>query len=212
MDLKNLELLAPGCRSEIVRRLSEFFTLDFSKFARLYPDEVSGGEMQRIPLMILLSRKGNLILLDEPTTGLDPLMREAFINIIKEEKARGATIIMSNHMFDELEETCDYVAFIKEGHIVDIVDMHELNNRQFKEYIIRFETHEDYLAADTSQIEILYDVPDKDTYVFRIPIEKTDGMFRELIKHNVRSLKEVQFTLKNYFDETIIKGGKEDGK
>ena len=45
---QNINLLAPGCRAEIVRRLNEFFTLDFEAFARLYPDEVSGGEMQQI--------------------------------------------------------------------------------------------------------------------------------------------------------------------
>ena len=68
---------------------------------------MSKGMKQKTAIVAAFMNSPELIILDEPTTGLDPLMREAFVNLIKEEKARGATIVMSNHMFDELEETCD---------------------------------------------------------------------------------------------------------
>ncbi len=99
---QNLALLAPGCRSEIVRRLKEFFTLDFEAFARLYPDEVSGGEMQRITLMILLSRKGNLILLDEPTVNLDRNLRKNFVEFLNKEILcdKTKTFLMVSHDLD----------------------------------------------------------------------------------------------------------------
>jgi len=149
-----------------------------------------------------------LIILDEPTTGLDPLMREAFVTLIKEEKARGATIIMSNHMFDELEETCDYVAFIRDGHILDVVDMDEIHNRPYREYKIGFYEKDDFESADTSQVEVLAK-KDKDLqYIVRVPIEKTDGMFRELKKHHIRYISEVQYTLEQYFLEKVVGGNK----
>ena len=172
---------------------------------------MSKGMKQKTAIVAAFMNSPEIIILDEPTTGLDPLMREAFVTLIKEEKARGATIIMSNHMFDELEETCDYVAFIKDGYIVDIVDMENIHARKYKEYTIRFETHKDYQAFDTRCIKgmkILYDVGNKDTYVVRIPIEGTDKLFVELSKHNVRSIKEVQYSLEQYFEENVIGGNK----
>ena len=172
---------------------------------------MSKGMKQKTAIVAAFMNSPELIILDEPTTGLDPLMREAFVSLIKEEKARGATIIMSNHMFDELEETCDQVAFIREGKIVDIVDLHEIHNRPFREYKIGFYDKEDFESADTSQVEVLAK-KDKDLqYIVRVPLEKTDGMFRELKKHQIRYISEVQYTLEKYFMEHVV-GGNENGK
>ncbi len=54
-----------------------------------------------------------VLILDEPTSGLDPLMQQVFIDLILEEKQRGKTILMSSHIFTEIERTCDRVAIIK---------------------------------------------------------------------------------------------------
>lgn len=167
---------------------------------------MSKGMKQKTAIVAAFMTSRPIIILDEPTTGLDPLMREAFVTLIKEEKAKGTTIIMSNHMFDELEETCDYVGFIKDGHIVDIVDMNSIHNREYKEYTIRFLTHKDYEEFDVSPYEVLYDVGDKDTYVIKIKVTETDNLFKELSKHDVRSIKEVQYTLEQYFLENVIGG------
>ena len=169
---------------------------------------MSKGMKQKTAIVAAFMNSPELIILDEPTTGLDPLMREAFVNLIKEEKARGATIIMSNHMFDELEETCDYVAFIKDGVILDVVDLETIHNRPFREYKIGFYEKEDFESADTSQVEVLAK-KDKDLqYIVRVPIEKTDGMFRELKKHHIRYISEVQYTLEQYFLEHVVGGKK----
>ena len=169
---------------------------------------MSKGMKQKTAIVAAFMNSPELIILDEPTTGLDPLMREAFVTLIKEEKARGATIIMSNHMFDELEETCDYVAFIRDGHILDVVDMDEIHNRPYREYKIGFYEKDDFESADTSQVEVLAK-KDKDLqYIVRVPIEKTDGMFRELKKHHIRYISEVQYTLEQYFLEKVVGGNK----
>src|SRR5690606_11798377 len=68
---QNLKIICPEAQDLVERRLKEFFNLDFTRYAKQYPDEVSGGELQRITLMILLSRKADLVLLDEPTVNLD---------------------------------------------------------------------------------------------------------------------------------------------
>ncbi len=117
---QNINLLAPGCRAEIVRRLNEFFTLDFEAFARLYPDEVSGGEMQRITLMTLLSRKGNLILVDEPTVNLDRNLRKNFVEFLNKEILcdKEKTFLMVSHDLDFIKRlTLTQVFMLENGDI-----------------------------------------------------------------------------------------------
>ena len=167
---------------------------------------MSKGMKQKTALVATFMHSPDIILLDEPTTGLDPLMRDAFINIIKEEKARGATIIMSNHMFDELEETCDYVGFIKDGHLIDIVDLEEIHNRPYHEYFIQFAGEEGFKNVDASQVEVLETHPEFNAYLVKVPNEKTDGMFRELHKFKIKLIREVQYTLEKYFMEHVIGG------
>ena len=171
---------------------------------------MSKGMKQKTALVAAFMRQPDILILDEPTTGLDPLMRKAFVDLIMEEKAKGTTIFMSNHMFDELEETCDYVAFIKDGHIIDIVDMKDIHERPYREYEITFFDLEDYNSADTSQVEVLEKNDKKLTLVIRLDLAKTDGMIRELRKHNIKSIVERQYTLEKYFMEHV-KGGKENG-
>ncbi len=99
---QNLKLLAPESRATIERRLKAHFGLDFGSFARLYPDEVSGGELQRITLMILLSRQGDLVVLDEPTVNLDRNLRKRFIDFLNTEilSAKDKTVLMASHDLD----------------------------------------------------------------------------------------------------------------
>ena len=102
---QNLRLLAPDSRPLIERRLKDHFKLAFGSFARLYPDEVSGGELQRITLMILLSRQGDLVLLDEPTVNLDRNLRWHFISFLNKEilPARDKTVLMASHDLDFIQ-------------------------------------------------------------------------------------------------------------
>ena len=167
---------------------------------------MSKGMKQKTALVASFMHSPDIILLDEPTTGLDPLMRDAFINIIREEKARGATIMMSNHMFDELEETCDYVAFIKDGRIIDIVDMEELHNRPFREYHITFDKDDDYKSIKVNHSEIVLSDEAHHTFLIRVPNEHVDDMFKVLHKHKVTLIKEVQYSLEKYFLENVVKG------
>jgi peptide/nickel transport system ATP-binding protein len=102
---QNRRLLAPDSRALMERRLEQYFGLDFGSFARLYPDEVSGGELQRITLMILLSRQGDLVLLDEPTVNLDRNLRRRFIDFLNAEllPSRDNTVLMASHDLDFIQ-------------------------------------------------------------------------------------------------------------
>jgi peptide/nickel transport system ATP-binding protein len=99
---QNLRLLAPEAGPLVEKRLRDYFRIEFGRFARHYPDEVSGGELQRITLMILLARKGGLVYLDEPTVNLDRQLRGRFIEFLNAEilDDRGKTVLVASHDLD----------------------------------------------------------------------------------------------------------------
>ena len=170
---------------------------------------MSKGMKQKTAIVAALMHSPEIIILDEPTTGLDPLMRDAFVSLIKEEKARGATIIMSNHMFDELEETCDYVGFIKDGHLIDVVDMKKIRNLPYKDFKITFAKREEYESFDVSHLVLL----DKDDYEKSISIRVKNKDMNELVAQvagkDIKAFTEKKHTLEEFFLKDI--GGNEDG-
>jgi ABC-type glutathione transport system ATPase component len=99
---QNLRLLAPESGPLVERRLRDYFRIEFGRFARHYPDEVSGGELQRVTLMILLARRGGLVYLDEPTVNLDRQLRGRFIEFLNAEilDDRGKTVLVASHDLD----------------------------------------------------------------------------------------------------------------
>lgn len=177
---------------------------------------MSKGMKQKTAIVAAFMHSPDIILLDEPTTGLDPLMREAFIEILEEEKARGATVLMSNHMFDELEETCDYVGFIKDGHLIDIVDIHEMHRRPYREFIISFFNEEDCKAAfPEDRFEVLSRIDGLKQIEVRIDAEKANEALAELRKYEVRQVSEIKYTLERYFLDNFggdVNGSNEETK
>jgi len=99
---QNLRLLALETRALVVKRLAEYFSLDFEAYASKYPDEVSGGELQRITLIMLLSREAGILFLDEPTVNLDRQLRKRFADFLNAEilGSPGRTTLMVSHDLD----------------------------------------------------------------------------------------------------------------
>lgn len=105
--------------------------------------KMSKGMKQKIAIICAFMDDPDVIILDEPTSGLDPLMQSKFIDLILEEKKRGKTILISSHIFDEIERTCDKAAIIRNGMLVAIEDMRSLRERKKKSYEIVFESKEE---------------------------------------------------------------------
>lgn len=99
---QNLNVLAPEAQGLVEERLKKYFSLDFKEYAAKYPDEVSGGELQRITLIILLSHRADVVFLDEPTVNLDRQLRKRFAEFLNSEilGAGGKTVIMVSHDLD----------------------------------------------------------------------------------------------------------------
>jgi ABC-2 type transport system ATP-binding protein len=106
--------------------LLERFDLDPTKKARTY----SKGNRQKVALVAALASDVELLLLDEPTAGLDPLMEAVFRDCIEDEKRRGRTVLLSSHILAEVEALCDRVSIIRAGRVVDtgtLADMRHLS-------------------------------------------------------------------------------------
>ena len=88
--------------------------------------KLSRGNRQKIGLVAALMHDPDVLILDEPTTGLDPLIQSEFNAIIKEHKERGKTTFMSSHVLSEVQATCDRVGFIRDGRLVEVKALHEL--------------------------------------------------------------------------------------
>lgn len=88
--------------------------------------EFSKGMLQRIGLAQALLNEPDLIFLDEPTSGLDPIGRRLVRDIIKAERSRGATVFLNSHLLSEVEITCDRVAFIKHGEVLETRELRDL--------------------------------------------------------------------------------------
>lgn len=81
---------------------------------------MSKGMKQKIGIVCAFMQDPDILILDEPTSGLDPLMQNCFVDLIQSEKKRGKTILMSSHIFEEIEKTCDRAAIIREGRLVAV--------------------------------------------------------------------------------------------
>lgn len=98
--------------------------------------KMSKGMKQKIGIVNTFMNKPKVVILDEPTSGLDPLMQNRFIELVLEEKKKGTTILMSSHIFEEVEKTCDRTAIIRAGKIVAIEDMQSLAQKRKKIYTV----------------------------------------------------------------------------
>lgn len=78
-------------------------------------DKLSGGQQQKIQLGITIMDNPELLILDEPTKGFDPVNRKLLMDIIEEHRAKGATIVMVTHQMDEVERLCDHIILLKDG-------------------------------------------------------------------------------------------------
>ena len=93
-------------------------------------DELSLGNLKKVGIILALMHEPKVVIMDEATSGLDPLMQEKFYDILEEEKTKGTTIFFSSHILSEVKRICDKVAIIKEGQIIKIEDMNSFDTSE----------------------------------------------------------------------------------
>ena len=160
--------------------LIDYFELN----PRMNIRKMSKGNKQKVGLIAAFMNKPEILLLDEPSSGLDPLMQARFIELVLAEKQRGATIFLSSHIFEEIERSCDRVAFIRNGRLTCIKDMEDVNNQRRHAFRVRFETQSEQKRFLCEQAQALH-LPNNQASAYNNSTELliwTDGNVDFLIK------------------------------
>lgn len=97
----------------------------------------SRGNKQKIGLIAAMMHQPELLILDEPSSGFDPLLQEVFIGLIREYQQEGGTVFMSSHSLAEVQRLCDRVGFIRGGKLVAVTNVSELSQSAAKRVIVR---------------------------------------------------------------------------
>ncbi len=157
------------------------FELDPTKKARTY----SKGNRQKVALVAALASDAQLLLLDEPTSGLDPIMEAAFTESIGEVKAQGRSVLLSSHIFAEVEKLADRVAIIREGVTVEAGTMAELRHLTRTQVTVVLDGGADALALMPG----VHDVASTDGHVtFAVDEAELPAVLAAVAARNPRSL------------------------
>lgn len=119
-----------------IQDLAKLLDLDLKKKI----DDLSYGNKKKVGIIQGLLHEPKLIILDEPTGGLDPLMQQKFFQLLRDENKRGATILFSSHILSEVQKLCDRVAIIKEGKIIKTEKISDLLENSYKRFKIEAKT------------------------------------------------------------------------
>ena len=115
-----------------IKELCAMFELDINR--RL--SDLSMGNKKKVSIVQSMLQHPDVLILDEPTTGLDPLIQATFFELLREENNRGTTIFFSSHVLSEVQSICRRVAIIKEGKIIKLEDIETLRKKQLKKVSI----------------------------------------------------------------------------
>lgn len=122
-----------------LKELSELFGLDLDRKIT----ELSMGNRKKVSIIQSLLHRPKLLIVDEPTTGLDPLMQSQFFELLRSENRKGMSVFFSSHILSEVQLLCKRVAIIKDGKIVQLEDIETLRKKQLKKVHIEFSDPED---------------------------------------------------------------------
>lgn len=128
--IENLKLVADlkGVSYDRIDYLATKLELNLTRKA----SELSLGNKKKMCIVMALLSSPKLIVLDEPTVGLDPIIKLNFFELMEEEKKRGASILISSHTLTDIQRLCDRVAIIKQGKIIAVEEMAQLKTKQLK--------------------------------------------------------------------------------
>lgn len=185
-DMKNITDL------QYARELIAYFDID----TKIKIKKMSKGMKQKIGLIIAFMQDTPILILDEPTTGLDPLMQTKFVDLIKKEKAKGKTILMSSHIFEEIENTCERIIMIKDGRLVADENINAMRNKMNKHYEISFSNMEDAIHFQELYSSNSYR---KNNVVYLKLNQNINHLIRELSKFNIEDINARYQTLEEVF-------------
>lgn len=187
--------------------LLDMFKLDPS----IETKKMSLGDKRKLAIITAFMHDPEVLILDEPTSGLDPVMQQTFIDFVKAEKKRGKTILLSSHIFNEVEATCDRIAIIKDGRIVSEFDTSYITHNENKNFRVEFKDVKDFEkfianmpklrknAVNIKKISVRDSDKDNLTAIVAANDKDINSLVDILSQYSVKSFTQVKFTLEDYF-------------
>jgi ABC-2 type transport system ATP-binding protein len=165
---------------------------------------MSKGMKQKLAIVTAFMNKPNTLILDEPTSGLDPLMQLEFDKLVLEFKAAGATILLSSHIFSEIEKVCDKVCIIKDGKKIYETKIENIRHDENKNYKIEFidkKQYQEFLSIATKNqiFENLKNVDERNQIFVTINQKNTNTLTQYLAKYDIKYIQQNSKTLEETF-------------
>ena len=189
-----------GCDStEKMVSLADQLELDLARKT----NELSKGNKQKVGIVQALMTDQDLVIMDEPTAGLDPLMQQEFYRVLREEEKLGKTIFMASHNLAEVEKVCDRVAIIRKGQVKVVEEIQVLQEKTGKVLEVEFS---DPVTIDEFKLEGVSEIQ-QDNGRFTLTIhENLDSVIEAVSNHrilnmNLKTYSLEQLFLKYYADE-----------
>jgi ABC-2 type transport system ATP-binding protein len=185
------------------KELAKLFDLDTKKVIKY----MSLGQKRKLAIVVAFMHNPSVLVLDEPTSGLDPMMQEVFIKYIKSQKELGKTVLLSSHIYAEVEALCDRLSIIKQGKIISTCDIKDVKIQNEKKYKIEFKKSEDYHAFIKNKLIYI----DKNADKLQVHVEVSDKNINQFLKtladYDIKYIAEDVYTLEDYFMHFYKKGG-----
>lgn len=178
-----------------LRYLLDKFELDPSGSTK----RMSIGVKRKLAVVTAFMDDPDVLILDEPTSGLDPIMQEKFIDFVEEEKKRGKTILLSSHIFSEVDATCDRIAIIKNGKIMSVFVADDIRYNENKTFRIAFAKKEDYETFLQAGFNVISKNDEKQGAKIGLNDADTNKFVHTVAPLSVTGFTEDKFTLEDYF-------------
>ena len=170
-------------------QLIKMFGLDPSVLIK----RMSKGMKQKVGIVCAFMHDPQILILDEPTTGLDPLMQSEFVKLINQEKQEGKSILMSSHLFEEIEETCDRIAMIKQGKIITEMICQDLKHYDNTKFRITFQDIHSLYSVRKENFNFIESNEEDLTVIVEINDNQINELIQALSMRKIASIREMKF-------------------
>jgi len=166
--------------------------------------DLSHGNKRKVGLLQAFMHEPDLLVLDEPTQGLDPLVQQEFYAMIDEARERGATVFLSSHVMPEVERVCDRVAIIREGRLITVDDVGDLKAKALRTVEFHFEGP--VPASAFASLASVVDAEQRGDSVLMTVRGPLDEVVKEAARHPVVNIETREPSLEDIFLEAYRNG------
>ena len=198
-ELIDMELkMKKATKNNRLEEMLKLFELDDASL-KMDTKYMSLGVKRKLAVIIAFMSDPKILVLDEPTSGLDPKMQEIFISFIKKEKKRGKTILLSSHIFSEVDATCDRIGIIKDGKLVSEFIADDLKHNKNKIYEIELENKDKFISDNIGKKYLNIIGENNNRLIINIDEKYSNDLIHLLANYHISDFVSKNETLEDYF-------------